>query len=107
MRHQNEEAENDTSAALVKMDAAEQNDHGTTEEASTKPADSQPMTQPPVSGQMPPNPMAMNMGGGFGNMSWNPAGDFNPMSQFMSNGMFNFQNPMGTLPPITPPSRTD
>lgn len=107
MRHQNEEAENDTLAALEKTDAAEQNDYGMAEEASTKPADSQPTTQPPVSGQMPPNPMAMNMGGGFGNMSWNPAGDFNPMSQFMPNGMFNFQNPMGTLPPITPPSRTD
>lgn len=32
--------------------------------------------------------------GGFPNMPWSGSGDFNPMAQFMSNGMFN-QNPMG------------
>lgn len=29
-------------------------------------------------------------------MGWSAAGDFNPMTQFMANGMLNFQNPMGT-----------
>lgn len=36
--------------------------------------------------------------GGFPNMPWSGVGDFNPMAQFMANGMFNtFQNPMGTF----------
>lgn len=31
-------------------------------------------------------------------MPWSGVGDFNPMAQFMANGMFNtFQNPMGTF----------
>ena len=28
-------------------------------------------------------------------MGWNGPNDFNPMAQFMSNGMFNPANPMG------------
>lgn len=33
------------------------------------------------------------------------AGDFNPMTQFMANGMMNFQNPMGTFVTLRPLSR--
>ncbi|KAF9891646.1 hypothetical protein FE257_003658 [Aspergillus nanangensis] len=45
---------------------------------------------------MPSNGMAGDMNPSmFPNMNWNnTGGDFNPMSQFMGNGMFNFQNPM-------------
>lgn len=50
----------------------------------------------PGSGQMFPNGMGFGMNGGmFPNMGWNGGPDFNPMAQFMPNGMFNFQNPMG------------
>lgn len=52
-------------------------------------------SQTPAMGAMPPNGMGMTPGM-FPNMGWNGNGDFNPMSQFMGNGMFNFPNPMGT-----------
>lgn len=41
-----------------------------------------------------PNPMVNMPAGGFP-MGWNGPNDFNPMAQFMSNGMFNPANPMG------------
>lgn len=57
------------------------------------------MGQLPGSGQMLPNPMGMNLGG-FPNMPWS-GNDFNPMTQFMNNGMFNFPNQMGKLPHLS------
>ncbi|RAK96749.1 uncharacterized protein BO80DRAFT_215611 [Aspergillus ibericus CBS 121593] len=48
------------------------------------------------SGSMFPNGMGFGMGTGmFPNMAWNNTGGFNPMAQFMNNGMFNFPNAMG------------
>ncbi|PYI07681.1 hypothetical protein BO78DRAFT_312607 [Aspergillus sclerotiicarbonarius CBS 121057] len=48
------------------------------------------------SGSMFPNGMGFGMGSGmFPNMAWNNTGGFNPMAQFMNNGMFNFPNAMG------------
>lgn len=91
--------ENDTSV-LENADTAAHNDRDAVDETSVKQEEfQQAMAQPPASGQMPPNPMGMNMVGGFGNMGWNPGGGFNPMSQFMANGMLNFQNAMGMSTP--------
>lgn len=48
---------------------------------------------------MLPNGMGFGMGAGmFPNMAWNNNGGFNPMAQFMNNGMFNFPNAMGEFP---------
>ncbi|PWY89616.1 hypothetical protein BO94DRAFT_464220 [Aspergillus sclerotioniger CBS 115572] len=52
--------------------------------------------QEPDSGTVLPNGMGFGMGTGmFPNMAWNNNGGFNPMAQFMNNGMFNFPNAMG------------
>lgn len=47
---------------------------------------------------MPPNAMGFNMPPGGFPMGWNGS-DFNPMAQFMPNGMFNSPNPMGMFLP--------
>jgi hypothetical protein len=62
------------------------------------------MTQAQMPAPMLPNAMGFNMGpGAFPNMAWNNAGgDFNPMAQFMANGMFNFPNPMGRFSSSVP-----
>ncbi|KKK14457.1 hypothetical protein AOCH_002871 [Aspergillus ochraceoroseus] len=55
------------------------------------------LDQEPGSGAGFPNQMGYNMNPAmFPGMGWNPnSGDFNPMAQFMGNGMMNFPNPMG------------
>ena len=54
--------------------------------------------QGPDSGTVLPNGMGFGMGTGmFPNMAWNNNGGFNPMAQFMNNGMFNFPNAMGKI----------
>lgn len=55
------------------------------------------MGHPSMTGQALPNPMGFDSNAsGFSNVPWSGAENFNPMAQFMANGMFNnFQNPMG------------
>lgn len=64
-------------------------------DGSIAPSTGPEIAQPNGMQSMVPNPMGFNIPRGFPNMGWNGPGDFNPMTQFMSNGMFNPQNPMG------------
>jgi hypothetical protein len=100
---QNEQAENGPTEAGQADEATEENKpaegDATEEPQLPQPADEgMPQAQGPT--PMFPNAMGFNMGpGAFPNMAWNNAsGDFNPMAQFMANGMFNFPNPMGKFP---------
>ena len=63
-------------------------DHGTAD-----------LSGPTSASQALPNAMGFDgNAGGFPNMPWGNSSDFNPMAQFMVNGMFNpFQNSMGKL----------
>lgn len=97
---QNDQAENGPAEAGHADEATEENKpaegHATEEPQIPQPADEgMPQAQGPT--PMFPNAMGFNMGpSAFPNMAWNNAsGDFNPMAQFMANGMFNFPNPMG------------
>lgn len=97
---QNDQAENGPAEAGHADEATEENKpaegHATEEPQIPQPADEgTPQAQGPT--PMFPNAMGFNMGpSAFPNMAWNNAsGDFNPMAQFMANGMFNFPNPMG------------
>ncbi|OJJ76607.1 hypothetical protein ASPBRDRAFT_192729 [Aspergillus brasiliensis CBS 101740] len=66
------------------------------DEAKTDQANDDEAAQGPGAGTMFPNGMGFGMGAGmFPNMAWNNNGGFNPMAQFMNNGMFNFPNAMG------------
>ena len=99
-----EQEEQDVGAATVEQaDAADQNLPGEGDDAAEATpahpeAAEQLNAQPASTQQMAPGAMGLNMPpGGFPNMGWNGSGDFNPMAQFMPNGMFNPQNPMGTF----------
>ncbi|KAH1287062.1 hypothetical protein KXW19_006654 [Aspergillus fumigatus] len=96
---ENDQAENGPAEAGHADEATEENKpaegHATEEPQIPQPADEgMPQAQGPT--PMFPNAMGFNMGpSAFPNMAWNNAsGDFNPMAQFMANGMFNFPNPM-------------
>lgn len=70
---------------------------GPTDENQSAQANEEDISQGGEPGSVAPNGMGFNAGAGmFPNMGWN-AGSFNPMSQYMNNGMFNF--PMGQSPP--------
>lgn len=92
---QDEQTESVPTDGTENPDASQQNGSGEGEDTDdTKLAQDpeQDMSQGPGSGQMLPNGMPFGMAPGMFPMGWNNNGDFNPMSQFMGNGMF---NPMG------------
>ena len=112
MRKQNGQEDSAPTGTQEATDTAEPNGPGEGDEAAdgnTAPSTEPESAQPNGMQMMFPNPMGFNMPGGFPNMGWNGSGDFNPMAQFMSNGMFNPQNPMGKLflPQVAHPSLFD